>query len=155
MKKIVVMSDNHGDHEKTSLLKELEPDAYLYVHCGDSEADSSLELSGYICVAGNNDWGLDLPRYAQFKVDELEFLVTHGQFYGYFNREEYMMRDLKNKNCDVLLSGHTHIPSHIIKNGYHFINPGSTSWPRGGSQAGYAVIYVNGKNLQIEFKTFL
>lgn len=152
MKKIVVMSDNHGDDYAMEWIKELESDADYYVHCGDSEASDKRLLNGYICVQGNNDWNLDLPRFAKFKAEGLTFLVTHGQFYGYFNREKLMMVDLKKHRCDVMLSGHSHIPHYAKIDKYQFLNPGSTRLPRGGSARGYAVIYVDGKNLSYEFK---
>ena len=152
MKKIVIMSDNHGDDYAMEWIRELESDADYYVHCGDSETSDKRFLNGYICVQGNNDWTLDLPRFAKFKAEGLTFLVTHGQFYGYFKRENLMMVDLKKYRCDVMLSGHSHIPHYAKIGDYQFLNPGSTTLPRGGSARGYAVIYVDGKNLSYEFK---
>lgn len=61
MKKIVVMSDNHGMDYMLNYVKDKEPHADYYVHCGDSEVPYPELLNGYICVKGNNDWGLDLP----------------------------------------------------------------------------------------------
>ena len=38
MKKIVIMSDNHGDMNILTDIKVLEDDADYYIHCGDSES---------------------------------------------------------------------------------------------------------------------
>ena len=38
MKKIVIMSDNHGDQSMIDYVKEHEQDGDYYIHCGDSEA---------------------------------------------------------------------------------------------------------------------
>lgn len=151
MKKIVVMSDSHGFHEMIDLVKELEPDGDFYVHCGDSEAETNM-MRDWICVKGNNDWYGDFKHFIQFKVEDLNFLVTHGHRFGYFDRESKMFYTLQEANCDVLLSGHTHVPMHLEENGLHLINPGSTTLPRNGSDRGYCVIEVNGKELNVIFK---
>jgi len=153
MKKIAVMSDNHGDPDAMDFIRELEPDADFYVHCGDSEASDIHVLDGYIAVAGNNDWYLKLPKYAKFKCEDIWVLVTHGQFYGYFDREKKMAGDLKHQKCQLLLSGHTHMPNVSMYKNLTFVNPGSTSWPRGGSKRSYAVITVDGTNIEAEIKS--
>lgn len=155
MKKIVVMSDNHGDGNAPARVKELEPDADFYIHCGDSMAFSEEDLHGFLSVDGNSDWGvLDLPYSFEFEAEGLRFYVTHGHRYGMIDREKRMIEDLKDHHCRVLLSGHTHRPDfqHIGK--YYLINPGSTNRPRGGSECSYAVIQVVRKKLTIDFKPF-
>lgn len=152
MKKVVVMSDNHGNDEAIEIIKEREKDADYFIHCGDSECHTPYLLDDMVCVAGNNDWGLDLPRYAKLRIEELDILVTHGQYYGYFNREKLMVEDLKKYECQVMFSGHTHIPSFTEKDGFYFLNPGSTTLPRGGSAKSYAVVTIDGKKLDAEFK---
>ena len=47
MKKIVVMSDNHGYRNIIEEIKRLEPDGDFYVHCGDSEG-MEKDLKGWI-----------------------------------------------------------------------------------------------------------
>lgn len=152
MKKIVVMSDNHGDDNMLKYIKELEPNADYYVHCGDSEAFYTEQLAGYICVKGNNDWSLDLPKEAKLKVEGMNILITHGQTFGYFNRE-YAMNDILTRNhCQILLSGHTHIPMFEKDGEFYYINPGSTSLPRGGSQPSYCVLTIDNKKVEFQLK---
>ena len=151
MKKIVVMSDSHGYHQMINRVKELEPDGDYYVHCGDSEAETYM-MQDWLCVKGNNDWYSDFPNQIKFKVEDLNFLVTHGHRFGYMDRETSMIYTLQEANCDVLLSGHTHVPMYKEVDGCTLINPGSTTLPRGGSNRSYCVIYVEGKDLKVEFK---
>lgn len=153
MKKIVVMSDNHGMDYMLNYVKDKEPHADYYVHCGDSEVPYPELLNGYICVKGNNDWGLDLPKEARLEVEGYSILITHGQYLGYFNRELAMNDLLTTHQCQILLCGHTHIPMFVQDGDFYYINPGSTSLPRGGSQASYAVVTIDGKNVSCEFKT--
>ena len=151
MKKIVVMSDSHGYHAMIDLVRELEPDGDCSVHCGDSEAET-YDMHDWLCVKGNNDWYSDFPEHIRFKVEDLNFYVCHGHRFGYFDRESKMIYTLQEANCDVLLSGHTHVPTYEKIDGYTFINPGSTTLPRGGSSRSYCVIHVDGKKLDVEFK---
>lgn len=151
VKKIVVMSDNHGYRNIIEEIKEQESDGDYYVHCGDSEGIIE-ELHGWISVRGNNDWMANLPDETVFEVEGIKFLVTHGQRYGYFNREAAMIDDLMHYGCDVLLSGHTHMPQFECVDGFYLINPGSTTLPRGGSCKSYCVIYVDNGNINVEFK---
>ncbi len=154
MKQIVVMSDNHGYQASIKQGYELESDADYYIHCGDSETHRSQDLNGWICVSGNNDWGLDLPRQSILEIEGLKCLITHGQFFGYFNKEVKMKELLEQNDCTVLFSGHTHMPSIEEEDGYIFINPGSTNLPRGGSHPSYAVVYIDKGKLTAEIKKF-
>ena len=152
MKKLVIMSDNHGDDEMMAYIKSLEPDGDLYIHCGDSEASDMDLLEGWVCVRGNNDWSLKLPNFVKLQVEEVTILVTHGQFYGFYNREKRMMKDMRKYKATVMISGHSHMPLIHREGRFLFVNPGSTSWPRGGSKAAYALMYVNGSDVQAEIK---
>lgn len=152
MKKIVVISDNHGDDRMLEYVRDMEPHADYYVHCGDSEAYYKEMLTGYICVKGNNDWALDLPQEAKLIVEDIPILITHGQHFNFFNRE-LAMNDILTKNqCQVLLCGHTHIPLFQQDGSYYYINPGSTSLPRAGSDRSYAVVTIDHGEIQCEFK---
>lgn len=153
MKKIVIMSDNHGDMYTLTDIKVLEDDADYYIHCGDSEFYSLQGLDGFVAVKGNNDWNLDLPETARLDIEGRHLLITHGQYFGYFDCEKKMIQFLKKYNGDVLISGHTHMPLAKEENGLWLINPGSTSWPRGGSKRSYAVVTIDDKNVDVMIKT--
>lgn len=151
MKKIVIMSDNHGYQNIIEEIKRLEPDGDFYVHCGDSEGMEN-DLRGWISVRGNNDWMAKLEDEIVFEVEGLMFLVTHGHRYGYLNRETMMVDDLLRHGCDILLSGHTHVPQCDDIDGFYLINPGSTTLPRQGSHKSYCVIYVDKGQFEVKFK---
>jgi putative phosphoesterase len=152
MKKLVVMSDNHGDEEMLFYVRENEQDADYYIHCGDSETARMENLRGYICVKGNNDWHLDLPNEAFITVEDVNVMITHGQHLGYFNRELAMNDILTQNDCQLLLCGHTHMPMFMEDGELTYINPGSTSLPRGGSRPSYAIVTIDGKKIDCEFK---
>lgn len=152
MKKLVIMSDNHGDQAVIEKIRQREKDADYYIHCGDSEASRKDVLNGFICVRGNNDWGIDLPDEARLEVEGYSILITHGHRLGYFNRE-YAMNDLLTRNhCQILISGHTHIPMFEQDGEFYYINPGSSRLPRGGSVKSYMIVYIESGHISYELK---
>ena len=128
MKKVVVMSDNHGNDSMMEYIKAQEPHADYYIHCGDSEASYKELLTGYICVKGNNDWSLDLPMEAKLQIEDVTLFITHGQYLGYFNRELAMKDLLIRNHCQVFISGHTHTPL-FLKDGSYFTLRSSATDP--------------------------
>ena len=153
MGKIAVMSDNHGDNSQIEDFLKFEKSANYYIHCGDSETYNPNILDKFYAVKGNNDWHLDFPSQVKVKVEDLTLLVTHGHKFGYWNRDYAMIDALATQDCQVLISGHTHMPMFKKEGDYYFINPGSTSLPRGGSERSYCIVTVDGKNVECEFKT--
>lgn len=100
-----------------------------------------------ICVQGNCDGEVDdmvlafpvLAEYAIISDASLNnsiIFATHGH---HFNAQNMP----KLKKGDILLHGHTHIPSFESINGVWVINPGSVSIPKNGSKNSY-MIYENG-----------
>ena len=152
MKKIVIMSDNHGDQSMIDYVKEHEQDGDYYIPCGDREAYDLRVLESFICVQGNNDWSLDLPKEARLVVEGVSIFITHGQYFGYFNRELAMNDILTRNHCQVLISGHTHMPMFQKDGSFYYINPGSTTLPRGGSARSYAVLFIDNGKLDFRLK---
>ena len=63
-----------------------------------------------------------------------------------------MVDDLLRHGCDVLLSGHTHVPQCDEVTGFYLINPGSTTLPRRGSGKSYCTILVDQGKIEVKFK---
>lgn len=112
-----------------------------------------------LCVRGNCDTEVDqmvldfsvLSEYAFLCVDNLTIYIAHGHRVD----SEFLSR--LNQN-DILICGHTHIPACEKKEDHMYLNPGSVSIPKNGSQHSY-MIYENGtffwKNLNGEvYNTF-
>lgn len=96
-----------------------------------------------LCVRGNCDSEVDqmvldfpvMAEYALLHIDGTTIYATHGHIYGEDNPP-------KLKNGIVLLCGHTHIPKITEHDGYIYVNPGSVSIPKDGSENGY-IIFEN------------
>ncbi len=103
--------------------------------------------SELLCVRGNCDTEVDqmvldfpmLAEYAILYLDGKVIFATHGHNFNPSNPP-------KIKKGDILLNGHTHIPAFEEKDGFTYVNPGSVSIPKDGSEHGY--ILLDGNTLQ-------
>lgn len=96
-----------------------------------------------ICVRGNcdgevDDMVLDFPVLAEYAIisdcalGENIIFATHGHHFNASNLP-------KLKTGDVLLHGHTHIPTFETVDGIFVVNPGSVSIPKENSEHSYMV----------------
>lgn len=96
-----------------------------------------------LCVRGNCDTEVDqmvlafpiLADYCLLELDGRTIFATHGHIYNPQNLPPL-------KKGDILLNGHTHIPANQNMGTYTYINPGSVSIPKDGSDHGY-ILYDN------------
>lgn len=103
-----------------------------------------------LCVRGNCDTEVDqmvlefpiLADYCILYAEDRMIFATHGHLY-----HEKSLPPLQ--KGDVLLHGHTHIPACTAHEGYLYLNPGSVSIPKEGSQRGYLMLCGR----QLEWKT--
>ena len=109
----------------------------------------SAHKAHILCVRGNCDGEVDqmmvdfpiLSETAMLFVDGHVWMAAHGHRAGANPTTE----DLPPLGAgSVFLSGHTHIPTDITNaSGIRLINPGSVTFPKGGSQKSF-VMYQNG-----------
>lgn len=99
-------------------------------------------LAGRICcVRGNCDSEVDqmvlsfplTADYLYLPAGQSLCFATHGHIY-------HPDRVPSLSSGDFFLSGHTHIPGRMEKNGITFLNPGSVGIPKGGSEASYMTL---------------
>jgi len=94
-----------------------------------------------IAVRGNCDAEVDqmvldfpiMADYTLLQVNGLTLFATHGHLWN---------EDCPPKMAEgtVLLNGHIHVPACNVHGRYLYINPGSTSIPKGGSVGSYLVL---------------
>lgn len=88
------------------------------------------------CEAEVDQMVLEFPVMADYAVlvlNGLTFYATHGHVYNQENLPPM-------KAGDILIHGHTHLPSAGKLGDGFLLNPGSTSIPKGGNPATYAVL---------------
>lgn len=94
-----------------------------------------------LCIRGNCDCEVDqmvlkFPILADYGVlwqEDRMILATHGHVYNKDNVPPM-------KKGDILLHGHTHIPATEKFGDYYYINPGSLSIPKAGSEHSYMTL---------------
>lgn len=133
--KIIVVSDTHGSYRNFKKVMELNRNADIIVHCGDSRDeldDIKFEFRDkkFVTVKGNCDFMTMLPLSEEFTADGVKFFVTHGHMYNV----KYGLLDLfmaaKEKQADIALFGHTHVPHDEVVDGIRLFNPGSLGYDK-------------------------
>lgn len=90
------------------------------------------------CVRGNCDAEVDqmvlnfpiMADYTVIPAGERLIFATHGHVFGPGNPPAL-------QKGDILLCGHTHVPTCAETDGFLYLNPGSVSIPKEGSGHGY------------------
>ena len=151
--KILIVSDIHGNFDNMKKVIQNNPSFDYLLLVGDLLSGPNREgydperlaelLNTYkdkvIAVRGNCDYEEDIrllnfdikQLYKSLPMDDKVFLITHGHYY---NREH-----LPEVSYDILITGHTHVPTLERDNRKIIINPGSISLPRKGSTKCYVL----------------
>ena len=129
--RIGVLSDNHG-YLDPAILKQFAGVTHI-IHAGDimdPEILHALEtVAPVTAVAGNLDEGElaeRLPREASGEVAGVRFLVGHKPK-RLLNR--LSTGKIEDERPDLVVWGHTHVPSAAWVDGALFLNPGTASSP--------------------------
>lgn len=153
--KVIFASDIHGNVESLNRLlnicnNEL-PDRIIFLgdmFYGSYSISSEIEdlLSKFynpIIIRGNCDrylehFGLsfDFLDYYYCKLFNKMIFASHGDIYNISNLPE--------KDFDILIYGHTHKGMIIKKDNKYYLNPGSISYPRGGSVCSFILMDDSG-----------
>ncbi len=158
--KILIASDIHGSAEYCEMLLKaynaVKPDRILLLgdllYHGprndlphDYDTKRTMEILNSLkdditAVRGNCDaevdqMVLDFPimnDYEQIEADGFRIFATHGHHYNPQTPPPFV-------RMDVLLNGHTHIPMIKRCDGFIYVNPGSVSIPKAGSDHSIAI----------------
>lgn len=144
--KIVVASDSHYYNDVLNEIVEKNPDAKLFLHCGDLEGDP-MEYPQWIFVRGNNDYMPGMQDMRFLELDGHRILMLHSHRCSYCSREEQLMHLAMEHECDIVLYGHTHVANVVRKNGILIMNPGSTFHCRDGKSPSYATLEIDGNRV--------
>lgn len=142
--KIIIFSDSHGSfyNMKTVIDKTLLT-TDIYIHLGDGIEEFNMLRKryperGFIGVCGNCDYNLYSHNEIYetiLTINEYRVLLMHGHKY-------FPLSIAKERDVNVVLSGHTHIRSYKYTDGVHLFNPGSVLKPRDGKPPSYGLMEV-------------
>ena len=145
---IGVISDTHGklSRKAASVLSR----ADVIIHAGDFDTPEVLaaleRLAPVITVRGNMDYG---NWAASMPVTDMTEL---GGCYIYILHNLYALDiDPVTAGIKVVISGHTHQAAAVQSNGILFLNPGSPTEPRSGTDASMAMLNVNQGKIRYRF----
>lgn len=156
MKKLLLISDTHGDSKTYKEIIQLEKPDFT-IHAGDycmnyNEIKNNVD---YI-VCGNNDY--EGPEILDFKIENFNIRLMHGhQFikhlFSQTKRNYNLYEYAKENQKDILITGHTHIETMFYFNNVLVINPGSLTLPRNTSKRkSYAILHLdNNKIVNLSF----
>ncbi len=142
-----VISDTHGRLRET-VLNAL-GDSDLIIHAGDIgdvEILRALEkLAPVVAVRGNMDrepWTRDLPKTQVVELGQVLIYILH----------DLLTMDLNPKiaGFNLVISGHTHSPEILEKDGGCFLNPGSAGSKKFGKLLSLAKVEVSGASVNAE-----
>jgi len=142
-----VISDTHGivRPEAVDALR----DSELIIHAGDVGAPDVLKQFGAIAptiaVRGNVDrdpLAQSLPLTQVIEVGEVRIYVLHDV--------SKLDVDPKGAGLSAVISGHSHRPAAVVRDGVLFLNPGSAGPRRFSLPLAVAKLQVVGKSLSYE-----
>jgi phosphoesterase, MJ0936 family len=139
--KILVFSDSHGSSR--GILKAISAHAdtqiEAIIHLGDGSEDMKIAREqypnyAYINIAGNYE-EFTTPYEEQkslilqttLNFGNKTFLLVHGHKQSVKSDLSRLTELAKQKNADITLYGHTHLPADIKTEGVHLFNPGTIS----------------------------
>ena len=144
MKHAIVLSDTHGLLRPEVL--EYLSQADIIIHGGDINTqaivDKLREYAPLYIVRGNNDkeWAEELPQSLTFSIEGVHFFLVH-------NKKD-VPSDLSDE--DVVVYGHSHKYACEERNGVLWLNPGSCGRRRFDQEITFAVMTVDGGQIQVE-----
>ncbi len=147
MKKIVILSDTHGNLSAIYSVYDILLESDMVFHLGDhyddmNELESVLGDKLYR-VYGNCDFGRN-PKEISVEVEGVKIFATHGDLYGVKRTATKLIERAKELGANAVFYGHTHCAEIKEIDGITLINPGSAERYSTNKSFCYCVI-SNGK----------
>ena len=144
-KRIDVVSDTHG-RLSDELLAQLQG-ADAIVHAGDMCSPLDFDVlrkiaPTYMCL-GNNDWAYEYNNHFGKLYRESFQKNVRVLLFGLKWELCHYRERLDLSWCDIAICGHTHRPLiQRLESGQLLMNPGSRTFPRGGSPYSFGRIWI-------------
>ncbi|WP_220738815.1 YfcE family phosphodiesterase [Leuconostoc miyukkimchii] len=161
MSKFLIVSDVHGDRDILSqIIDKWRPHVDGLFFNGDSELSAQDNVfDGVSTVIGNMDYDPNFAESNTVTLKDVTFFQTHGHLYdvrafnAWANLEKLDTSAEKN-GAQIVLFGHTHLDGAVAYNNKLFINPGSTTLPKGPRSiigGTYALLLVEQNKFIVQF----
>jgi len=131
----------------------------LILHAGDLNEPKVIDILSNIAevkaVKGNTDY-IDLPKELIIKIEDRRILLFHSDNVYPRGDINKIAQYAKEKEVDIVVYGHTHIPIFTYKNGIYLLNPGSATGVRSGEindcTKSAAIMEIKDDKIQVRFK---
>lgn len=148
--KCLIFSDSHNYSYHITRALRLHPDAEIVFFLGDGLSDIDevrYEFPNikFLAVRGNCDmrtFALDsiVQKTAEIEISGKRIVYTHGDLYGAKYGTGGLEKLARDKNADIVLFGHTHLPELKYfsehEKPFYLFNPGSI----GSSSGSYGIL---------------
>jgi len=152
-KKILVVSDSHGDRKiLEEIYEKYQNKVDFFFHNGDSELKPNDQLwQNFFVVGGNVDCS-GFKNEQTIKIGMDTFFQTHGHLYNVsFSLQNLISAALENQ-VDIVLFGHLHKIICEKRKGILLVNPGSILNPRGDLKIkSYAILSLEAKKISVQY----
>ncbi len=131
--RLLVVSDIHGREEKLERALDAQPTARTVFFLGDglretqTVADRHPERT-FFCVPGNCDFAVGLPAAGLELCGGRRIFYTHGHRYGVKGGLTALSLAAAERQAQIVLFGHTHVPYECYEDGVWYFNPGSLGY---------------------------
>ena len=144
--KILVVADAHN--VTAPIINQIKKEnADMLFFLGDFVKDGEdikrkLQIPAYI-IAGNGDMATYYKKEQLLKIRDKRILLTHGHQYNIKNGLQRLYYYGVENRINAILFAHTHIPYLNWEEEVLIMNPGSPTFPRGGSNIGtYGILNI-------------
>ncbi|MFT8325376.1 YfcE family phosphodiesterase [Oenococcus sicerae] len=156
----LIFSDTHGDRQEFEAILhryQHDPEIAAIFYNGDSEFDDSDPIwQGIHTVLGNMDFydGYPIENVYKNQKDDIIIYQTHGHLARVADGLQMLDELAEKQQANIVLFGHTHV---VFTGEYDhklFINPGSTTYPRGPRReigGTYVILTVSAKKFVVRY----
>ncbi len=142
-----IMSDSHGDMKQVEKAVQDMGQVDYILHAGDHYRDA-LALrekiqTKVVGVGGNCDLMMQTPKQHIGKYGGKKLLLIHGHQYGVKRGLQSLVAHAKQRRIDMVVFGHTHIPTVEEMDKVLLFNPGSVAFPRYRGKPTYGIIDID------------
>jgi putative phosphoesterase len=126
---MIILADTHSNYPLALRAIDAVGKTDQIIHLGDTLIDAGIIETALsrelIKVPGNCDADASMPRELVHLFDQQRFLITHGDRYLVKTGLGRLMQKAAEEHVQVVLYGHTHLPSITERDGILYVNPGS------------------------------
>ena len=145
MKKIIVVSDSHGNRQALDDLYGIFSESDIIIHLGDTSSDGGYIRKNFpdktVVINGNCDIMSVGEKEKIINCEGVNIFCCHGHAYSVKSTLSRLAKRAKELDCKLALYGHTHDALESEIDGVTLLNPGTLSRY---SQKSYLYLVVNG-----------